>query len=88
VVYDISGLQSKHPGGQKVIDLMKKREVNRFLYGYYRPENDHKTTTHVHTKESLSLCGEPIAKIGRVPPMRGIDGLAKFNILTTNQISP
>lgn len=25
VVYDISGMKSKHPGGQKVIDLMNKR---------------------------------------------------------------
>jgi cytochrome b involved in lipid metabolism len=63
VVYDISKLKYLHPGGQKVIDLMRNREVNRFMYGFYKIEDDSKAPMHNHSKESMRLCGEPIAKI-------------------------
>lgn len=37
-VYDAKELEETHPGGHKVIKLMKGREVDRFIYGMYSAE--------------------------------------------------
>ena len=34
-VYDAKELEETHPGGYKVIRLIKGREVDRFIYGMY-----------------------------------------------------
>jgi hypothetical protein len=34
-VYDIETLRGLHPGRQQVIEMVKGREIDRFLYGMY-----------------------------------------------------
>lgn len=36
-VYESKELEETHPGGYKVIQLMRGREVDRFIYGMYSP---------------------------------------------------
>ena len=33
------------------------------MYGFYKIEDDSQAPLHNHTKESMRICGEPIAKI-------------------------
>ena len=37
-VYDSSYLFKHHPGGRSIIHTVNKREVDRFLYGFFKPE--------------------------------------------------
>jgi len=43
-------LNGKHPGGIKIIEAVKKREINRFLYGFYKLESNSSAVVHSHSK--------------------------------------
>jgi hypothetical protein len=66
-IYDSRELAELHPGGYKVIELMKGREVDRFLYGMYSAELYPELPAHSHSANCLQLVGNPIAKLV-VPP--------------------
>ena len=67
-VYDMKSLLRHHPNGYRIIDGIKYREFDRYLYGMYRTERDPKVPPNVHTFKALTLVGEPIAKIN-IPPI-------------------
>ena len=72
-----------HPGGYKVIELCKGREVDRFIYGMYSVELYPELAPFSHSVNSIKLAGFPIAKIVTPPTYEGIelevnDGTIKF----------
>ena len=62
-IYDAKGLEENHPGGYRVIQLVKGREVDRFIYGMYSAELYPELKAYSHSDNCLQLVGNPIAKI-------------------------
>lgn len=54
-VYDASEVAKHHPGGNKVIQTIIGREVDRFLYGMYSSELLPSVLPHSHSLQALSL---------------------------------
>jgi hypothetical protein len=82
-VYDAKGLTEEHPGGHKVIELMKGREVDRFIYGMYAPELYPDLPVWSHSALSMQLAGSPVAKLVVPPTFAGftfevVEGHIKF----------
>jgi hypothetical protein len=69
------------------MSLMNKREVDRFLYGCYGPELEPNVKAYNHSQDSLRLCGEPVAKIDRVSPMKGFQSLNKCKVVLCEQVA-
>lgn len=67
-VYDASQLVKHHPGGDKVIQSILGREVDRFLYGMYSSELCPEVLPYSHSVRVFSLLREPIMKIAVPPP--------------------
>lgn len=70
-VYDIADFSGRHPGGEKLISLMNKREVNRFMYGCYSAELTPSVKPWKHTKDAMRLVGPPVGQMIRSSPMKG-----------------
>ena len=73
-IYDAKGLEENHPGGYRVIQLVKGREVDRFIYGMYSAELYPELKAYSHSISSLQLVGNPIAKIVTPPTYSGFNG--------------
>ena len=57
-----------HPGGWQIIDRIRGREVDRFIYGM-EPLEKYDTVQRIsHTARSISLAGDPIAKLSTPSP--------------------
>jgi hypothetical protein len=56
-------LRYYHPGGYQIIEAVKNREVDRFIYGMYAPEQFPDTPIYSHSYKCMTLVGDPIAKI-------------------------
>lgn len=54
-VYDASEVARHHPGGNKVIQTILGREVDRFLYGMYSSELLPSVLPHSHSLQALAL---------------------------------
>jgi len=67
-VYDISSLVKNHPAGYKIVEGIKHRDFDRYLYGMYRSEREPRIPEHVHGYKVLTMVGEPIAKI-KIPQL-------------------
>jgi hypothetical protein len=52
-----------HPGGNRVIETVIGREVDRFLYGMYSSELLPELPPHSHSAHCLKLTGQPLAKL-------------------------
>ena len=53
-----------HPGGQLLIDKVRYREVDRYLYGMYPIEDYRGSPQHTHSSNSINVLAK---KIGRLP---------------------
>lgn len=54
-----------HPGGKKMIEEIKGREVDRFMYGSMFTEEDPEATPFSHPIQSMEVVDEPIARLLR-----------------------
>mgnify|MGYP000395063807 CR=1 FL=1 len=72
-VYDARNLEKQHPGGYKVIELVRGREVDRFIYGMYSAELYPELAPYSHSMYSLELVGNPIAKLITPPIYEGFE---------------
>lgn len=52
-----------HPIGHKIIESVRDREVDRYMYGMYRSEREPQIPTNNHGHKAFSLLGKPIAKL-------------------------
>ena len=81
-VYSLSEILHSHPGGFQIIDGIRGREVDRFLYGgepLERLADEHKRVEH--SRWALNLAGPPLAKFDRYNPY---PGMADFNDCTVS----
>lgn len=86
--YDASKLVNHHPGGQKVINTILGREVDRFLYGMYSSELCPEVQSHSHSTGVLTLLKEPVFKIGIPPPFKDFpDGMMGVKVQFMNEVS-
>jgi hypothetical protein len=70
-VYDATKVVKHHPGGQKVINSILGREVDRFLYGMYSSELVPEVLPHSHSTGALTLLRDPLIKIAIPSPYQG-----------------
>jgi hypothetical protein len=56
-----------HPGGQVIIDRVKGREVDRYLYGMYPLEDYINSERHTHSTNILQTIGRPIGILPKNP---------------------
>ncbi len=56
-------MKLNHPAGYQILKLVRNREIDRFIYGMYRAEKLPLLPASSHSKKSLALLGNPIAKI-------------------------
>lgn len=56
-------MKLNHPAGYQILNLVRNREIDRFIYGMYRAEKLPLLPASSHSKKSLALLGNPIAKI-------------------------
>ena len=66
-------MERQHPGGHRVIQLVKGREVDRFIYGMYSAELYPELAAYSHSMYSLELVGNPIAKLITPPTYAGYE---------------
>lgn len=62
-MYSLSNVLVNHPGGSKVIECVRGREVDRFLYGCETVDEYPDTKAYSHSLRSIQLAGDPIALI-------------------------
>ena len=67
-IYDLNSMLKFHPAGYRIIEGVKYRDFDRYLYGMYRTEREPKVPAHLHTHKALTLVGDPIAKLN-IPPI-------------------
>ena len=72
-IYGISKLQRFHPCGYKIIENIKYRDFDRYLYGMYRTERDPIVPTNKHSLNVLDLLGEPVAKLNIPSIFKNLD---------------
>ena len=71
-VYSVDNVLGNHPGGWQIIEGIKGREVDRFIYGMEPLEKYDNVTRISHTAKSMVLAGEPLAKLSIPSPYQGI----------------
>lgn len=59
-VYSISNIIGSHPGGWNIIEAVRAREVDRFLYGV-DPIEKYDVPKISHSFNSINLAGPPLA---------------------------
>jgi hypothetical protein len=59
-VYSISPILGAHPGGWNIIEAVRTREVDRFLYGV-DPIEKYDVPRISHSLNSINLAGSPLA---------------------------
>lgn len=74
-VYDIDKVITSHPGGYELINNIRGREVDRFLYGSEPLETVDFKKLHSHTSNSIKLAGDPIAVLSSVSPFANMDDM-------------
>ena len=62
-VYDLKNMLKFHPAGYKIVEGIKYRDFDRYLYGMYRTEREKSIPVPVHGYKTLTLVGDPIAKL-------------------------
>ena len=62
-IYDIANLMKFHPAGYRIIEGIKYRDFDRYLYGMYRSEREKSVPVPVHGYKVLTMVGDPIAKL-------------------------
>lgn len=61
-----------HPIGYQILDIVKNRDIDRFIYGMYRAERLPSLPTNSHSFRSLDLLGRPEAVISIPAPYSGL----------------
>ena len=56
-VYDISPLETLHPAGYQIVEVVKGREIDRFIYGMYAAEPLPEVPVFSHPDNSFKLVG-------------------------------
>ena len=64
-VFELDKVLTAHPGGVKIIQHAKGREVDRYLYGVEPMVGIPDVDPYIHSSHSINLAGEPLA---RIPP--------------------
>lgn len=62
-VYDLTPLETYHPLGFRIIESIKNREFDRYIYGMYSTERAPLIVPHSHSLKAFDLLDNPIAKI-------------------------
>lgn len=70
-VYGLSKILASHPGGWGIIEKIRTREVDRFLYGV-DPIEFYDVPRISHSFNSINLAGPPIAVL-KIPQTYPLD---------------
>ena len=70
-IYELSPLKKWHPAGYQIIESVKNKEIDRYIYGIFASEDLPEVQLHSHTFKSLELLGNPIAKLNIIPIFTG-----------------
>jgi len=62
-VYDVAPLRRHHPAGFQIIQAVKNKEVDRYIYGSCSPDELPEVPIHSHSSQSFALMNDPVAKI-------------------------
>ena len=71
-VYDITPLEKFHPQGYRIIDSIKDRDFDRYMYGMFATERAPFVKPHAHSFRSFDMLEPPIAKISIEPLYQGL----------------
>lgn len=61
-----------HPGGNRFIDLVRGREIDRFMYGMYTEESTTLISPVEHSKRSMTAPGAPLFRLEHPPIYKGM----------------
>lgn len=80
------GSRGFHPGGGKIMDLVRGREVDRYVYGMYGVEEYPKLGRFFHPENSFDMLEKPLMMLPKNPIVQL--GSDKFIIHRKSWISP
>lgn len=72
-VYDAEPLKYHHPAGYQIVDMVKNRDVDRFIYGTEVAAELPEVPQWSHTYKSFTLMDAPVAKLTIEPTFQGFD---------------
>lgn len=64
-VYNTEKFRHLHPGGKYIIDSLKGREIDRFIYGMYAPETLPNFSPFEHSQQIFKAIGPPEFKLNQ-----------------------
>lgn len=70
-MYNLEGLKVNHPVGYQVVNSVKNKEMDRYLYGMYTSETSPGLPLNSHSFKSMDLLGEPIGVLSVQSPYAG-----------------
>jgi hypothetical protein len=70
-IYELWPIKKWHPAGYQIIESVKNKEIDRYVYGMYASEDLPEINLHSHTFRSLELLGNPIARLNIAPIFAG-----------------
>ena len=73
-VYDVAPLRRHHPAGFQIIQAVRNKEVDRYIYGSCSADELAEVPLHSHSAQSFALMNDPVAKIDIPPTFEGFDG--------------
>lgn len=69
----MSSVITNHPGGYELINSVRGREVDRFIYGSEAVESVEKMRVHSHSAASIAMAGPPIGFLASTCPFNNMD---------------
>jgi len=72
-VFSLEPLLRFHPIGYQIVNTIKGRDLDRYMYGMYTSERVPIVPTNSHTFKSLDLLGDPVGKLSISPLYSNID---------------
>lgn len=72
-VYDTAPLRNNHPAGYQIINAVRNKEVDRYIYGSCAAEELPEVPVWSHSYKSFTLLNAPVARIQIPPTFEGFD---------------
>ena len=79
-VWDLNRKLWVHPGGNRLIKLVRGREIDRFIYGMYTEETTTNLNPVEHSKNSMMAPGNPLFRISQTPVYKGMPSVGSYYV--------
>ena len=72
-IYDAGPLRYNHPAGYQIVEVLKNKEVDRYIYGSCVADELPDVRMWSHSYKSFTLMDDPVAKLDIMPTFDGFD---------------